>query len=119
MVLGDAENRLPNTCNIAFEHLEGEAIIHNLNRVGIAASLGSACASGSMEPSHVLRAMKVPTTALRGAIRLSFSRENTVDDVDQVLKQLPEIITKVRALSPGWQEGRADLASVELRVGHG
>jgi cysteine desulfurase len=103
-VLGDVENRLPNTSNIAFEHLEGEAIIHHLNRAGIAASLGSACASGSMEPSHVLRAMNVPMTALRGAIRFSLSRDNSIDDVVGVLNLLPEIIAKLRALSPSWQE---------------
>jgi cysteine desulfurase len=102
--LGDVDNRLPNTSNIAFEHLEGEAIIHHLNRAGIAASLGSACASGSMEPSHVLRAMNVPMTALRGAIRFSLSRDNTMDDVVGVLNLLPEIIAKLRALSPSWQE---------------
>jgi cysteine desulfurase len=102
-VLGDVENRLPNTSNIAFEHLEGEAIIHHLNRAGIAASLGSACASGSMEPSHVLRAMNVPMTALRGAIRFSLSRDNSIDDVVCVLNLLPEIIAKLRALSPSWQ----------------
>lgn len=100
LVLGDRDNRLPNTSNVAFEHLEGEAILHHLNRAGIAASLGSACSSGSMEPSHVLRAMGVPASALRGAIRFSFSRENTVDEVDRVLQVLPEIITKLRTLSP-------------------
>jgi cysteine desulfurase len=103
-VLGDIENRLPNTSNIAFEYLEGEAILHHLNRAGIAASLGSACASGSMEPSHVLRAMEVPQTALRGAIRFSLSRDNTIDDVVSVLNLLPEIIARVRASSPSWQE---------------
>jgi cysteine desulfurase len=103
-VLGDVENRLPNTSNIAFEHLEGEAIIHHLNQAGIAASLGSACASGSMEPSHVLRAMNVPMTALRGAIRFSLSRDNSIDDVVCVLNLLPEIIAKLRALSPSRQE---------------
>jgi cysteine desulfurase len=108
-VLGDDQNRLPNTSNIAFEHLEGEAIIHHMNRAGIAASLGSACASGSTEPSHVLVAMKVPATALRGAIRLSLSRENTGDEVDRVLKVLPEIVTKVRELSPAWKDRQAAL----------
>jgi len=102
--LGDAENRLPNTSNIAFEHLEGEAILHHLNRAGIAASLGSACASGSMEPSHVLRAMNVPVTALRGAIRFSLSRDTTIDDVVCVLNLLPDIIARLRALSPSGQE---------------
>jgi cysteine desulfurase len=106
-VLGDVENRLPNTSNIAFEHLEGEAIIHHLNKTGIAASLGSACASGSMEPSHVLRAMNVPAILLRGAIRFSLSRDNTIDDVVCVLNLLPEIILKLSASSPSWQQ-RAD-----------
>jgi cysteine desulfurase len=103
-VLGDEQNRLPNTSNIAFEHLDGEAIIHHMNRAGIAASLGSACASGSMEPSHVLLAMNVPMKALRGAIRFSLSRENTDDDVNRVLLLLPEIIAKLRVSSPSWQE---------------
>jgi cysteine desulfurase len=109
-VLGDVENRLPNTLNIAFERLEGEAIIHHLNRAGIAASLGSACASGSMEPSHVLRAMNVPATMLRGAIRFSLSRDNTIDEVVRVLNVLPEIIARLRASSPSWQE-RVPLAA--------
>ena len=104
VVLGDGDNRLPNTCNIAFEHLEGEAILHHLDRAGIAASLGSACASGSMEPSHVLRAMNVPPAALRGAIRFSLSRETTIDDVVCVLNLLPDIIARLRALSPARQE---------------
>ncbi|MFH1346115.1 MAG: cysteine desulfurase NifS [Pseudomonadota bacterium] len=100
MVLGDVENRLPNTSNIAFEDLEGEAILHHLNKAGIAASLGSACASGSMEPSHVLRAMNVPSTALRGAIRFSLSRDNTIDDVVCVLNLLPDIIARLRTQTP-------------------
>jgi cysteine desulfurase len=99
MVLGDAANRLPNTSNIAFEHLEGEAIIHHLNRAGIAASLGSACSSGSMEPSHVLRAMNVPASALRGAVRFSLSRETTVEEVDRVVQALSDIIAHLRAMS--------------------
>lgn len=102
-VLGDIKCRLPNTSNIAFEHVEGEAIIHHLNRAGIAASLGSACASGSMEPSHVLRAMNVPAASLRGAIRFSLSRETTGDEIDRVLHALPDILSKLRALSPSWQ----------------
>jgi len=108
MVLGDVKSRLPNTSNIAFEHIEGEAIIHHLNRAGIAASLGSACASGSMEPSHVLRAMNVPPQALRGAVRFSLSRETTADDIDRVLRVLPDILSKLRALSPSRQERVSD-----------
>ncbi|WP_375159834.1 cysteine desulfurase NifS [Bradyrhizobium sp. RDT46] len=108
MVLGDIKSRLPNTSNMAFEHVEGEAIIHHLNRTGIAASLGSACASGSMEPSHVLRAMNVPPQALRGAVRFSLSRETTAEEVDRALLVLPEILSKLRALSPSWQERASD-----------
>lgn len=113
MVLGDVKSRLPNTSNIAFEHIEGEAIIHHLNRAGIAASLGSACASGSMEPSHVLRAMNVPPQALRGAIRFSLSRETTADEIDRVLHVLPDILSKLRALSPSWQERASDTSLTE------
>jgi cysteine desulfurase len=99
MVLGDLANRLPNTANIAFEHLEGEAILHHLNRAGIAASLGSACSSGSMEPSHVLRAMNVPAIALRGAIRFSLSRENTAEEIDHVVNALSDIVGRQRQIS--------------------
>jgi cysteine desulfurase len=99
-VTGDPENRVANTSNIAFEHVDGEAIVHHLNRGGIAVSLGSACASGSMEPSHVLRAMSLPLTALHGAVRISLSRETTSDDIDRLLDVLPGIVAKLRAMSP-------------------
>lgn len=105
VVLGDNERRLPNTSNIAFAHLEGEAIVHHLNRAGVAASVGSACASGSMEPSHVLRAMSVPSALLRGAIRFSLSRETTGEEIDRVLVVLRDIITKLRGAPPAWPEG--------------
>lgn len=109
-ILGDSQNRLVNTANIAFDHLDGEAILHHLNKAGIAASLGSACASGSMELSHVLLAMQVPMIALRGAIRFSLSRENTTEEIDHVLQVLPDIITRLRATSPSWQESTDLLA---------
>ena len=99
-VNGDPHDRLPNTCNVAFEFVEGEAILLHLNRAGIAASSGSACAAGSMEPSHVLRAMDLNPNALHGAVRFSLSRDNGVEDVDQVIEVLPSIIDKLRALSP-------------------
>jgi len=104
LVTGDALNRLPNTLNIAFEYIDGEAILHNMNKEGIAASTGSACTSGSTEPSHVLRAMDIPRNALLGAIRLSLSRENTAEDVDRVLEVVPAILAKLRETSPLWQE---------------
>lgn len=103
-VTGDTENRLPNTANVAFEYIEGEAILLFMNREGIAASSGSACTSGSLEPSHVLRAMNVPYTAAHGAIRFSFSRENDETDVDRVLEAMPQIIERLREMSPFWRE---------------
>ncbi|MDR3437697.1 cysteine desulfurase NifS [Telmatospirillum sp.] len=102
-VTGDADNRLPNTTNVAFECIEGEGILLMLNKEGIAASSGSACTSGSLEPSHVLRAMNIPYTAAHGAIRFSFSRENGPEDVDRVLDVLPGVIANLRAMSPFWQ----------------
>ncbi|MFO1107712.1 MAG: cysteine desulfurase NifS [Bradyrhizobium sp.] len=113
MVLGDARSRLPNTSNIAFEHLEGEAIVHHLNRAGIAVSLGSACASGSMEPSHVLRAMNVPASALRGAVRFSLSRETTPEEIERVLQVLPDILDRQKSVSRSLAM-RAEIAAPEV-----
>ncbi|WP_050383135.1 cysteine desulfurase NifS [Bradyrhizobium pachyrhizi] len=96
-VLGGASNRLPNTANIAFDDLDGEAIVHHLNHAGIAVSLGSACNSGSMEPSHVLRAMQVPSRSMRGAVRFSLSRETSVAEVDEVVCVLSDIVARLRA----------------------
>lgn len=98
-VLGDHCNRLSNTTNIAFEGLEGEAIVHHLNRAGIAASLGSACSSGAMEPSHVLRAMHVPASSLRGAVRFSLSHETTAEEINQVVRTLSAILARLRGMS--------------------
>ncbi len=103
-VTGDPGNRLPNTCNIAFEYIEGEAILLLLNKQGIAASSGSACTSGSLEPSHVMRAMGIPFTAAHGTVRFSFSRYNTQDEVDAVIRAVPPIVAQLRKLSPYWAE---------------
>ncbi|MHC4426512.1 MAG: cysteine desulfurase NifS [Planctomycetota bacterium] len=97
---GDKENRLPNTANISFEFIEGEAILLMLDKFGICASSGSACTSGSLEPSHVLRAMGVPFTAAHGSIRFSLSRYNTQKEVDYTIEKMPEIVNKLRELSP-------------------
>lgn len=97
---GDTENRLPNTTNISFEYVEGEAILLRLNEYGICASSGSACTSGSLEPSHVLRSMGVPFTAIHGSIRFSLSRYNTEPEIDEVIKIVPKIIKELRELSP-------------------
>ncbi len=99
---GDADNRLPNTSNIAFEYVEGEAILLLLNKLGIAASSGSACTSGSLEPSHVMRAMGVPFTAAHGTVRFSLSRYNTREEIDRVIEAVPPIIARLRKLSPYW-----------------
>ena len=104
MVNGDPANRLPNTTNIGFEYVEGEAILLMLNEHGICASSGSACTSGSLEPSHVLRAMGVPFTAAHGSIRFSLSRYTTGGEIDLVLEKLPPIIARLRELSPFWKK---------------
>lgn len=109
-VNGDLENRLPNTSSISFEYVEGEAILMLLSRVGIAASSGSACTSGSLEPSHVLRAMDIPYTAAHGTIRFSLSRETTEAEVDWVVSQTPPIIAQLRQLSPYWGSNGPNLS---------
>ncbi|NLZ16259.1 MAG: cysteine desulfurase NifS [Desulfobulbaceae bacterium] len=101
---GHKTMRLPNTANISFEYVEGEAILLHLNQHHICASSGSACTSGSLEPSHVLRAMGVPFTAAHGSIRFSLSPYNTEAEVDTVLEVLPKIIANLRNLSPFWEE---------------
>ncbi|NWF52873.1 MAG: cysteine desulfurase NifS [Nitrospirae bacterium] len=103
-VNGDRENRLPNTTNISFEYVEGEAILLRLNEYGICVSSGSACTSGSLEPSHVLRAMGVPFTAIHGSIRFSLSRYNTEEEIDSVIEIMPKIIKDLRELSPFGKE---------------
>ena len=105
IINGDVENRLPNTTNISFEFIEGEGILLLMNDLNIAASSGSACTSGSLEPSHVLRAMGVPFTAAHGSIRFSLSRYNTMEEVDYVVENLPPIIEKLRSISPFWNKG--------------
>ena len=100
MVNGDVENRLPNTTNIAFKNVEGEAILLMLDRLGVCASSGSACTSGSLEPSHVLRAMGVPFTYAHGSIRLSLSRYSTQEEVDFVIENFPDVIKTLRMISP-------------------
>jgi len=103
MLNGHKTERLPNTSNISFEYVEGEAILLHMNRYNICASSGSACTSGSLEPSHVLRAMGVPFTAAHGSIRYSLSIYNTEEEVDFVLEKMPEIIASLRQMSPFWK----------------
>lgn len=97
---GDLTNRVPNTTNISFDYIEGELILLHLSDVGICASSGSACTSGSLEPSHVLRAMGIPFTSVHGSIRFSLSRFNTDEEIDYIIEQVPPIIEKLSKLSP-------------------
>jgi len=101
-VNGDLVQRLPNTTNISFEYVEGEAILLLMNEYGICASSGSACTSGSLQPSHVLRAMGVPFTMAHGSIRFSLSVYNTEEEIDFVIEKLPVIIERLRGMSPFW-----------------
>jgi cysteine desulfurase len=116
-VNGDPKNRLPNTTNIGFKYIEGEAILLSLDKFGVCASSGSACTSGSLEPSHVLRAMGLPYTTLHGSIRFSLSRYTTAAEIDRVLELLPEIIERLRAMSPfnsddaEWLQGREEVVA--------
>jgi cysteine desulfurase len=104
IVNGDRTARLPNTTSVAFEYVEGEAILLMMDRQGICASSGSACTSGSLEPSHVLRAMGVPFTAAHGSIRFSLSIYNVEEEIDFVLEKMPPIIERLRNMSPFWYE---------------
>ena len=110
-VNGDRAHRLPNTTNMSFEYIEGEAILYHMSDLGICASTGSACAAGSLEPSHVIRAMGVPFTAVHGSVRFSLSRYNTGAEVDYVLEHMPKIVRKLRDLSPF---GKGDVLPVNL-----
>ena len=93
-------DRIPNTLNVSFEYVEGESILLMMDDVGICASSGSACTSGSLDPSHVLQAMNVPHSAAHGSIRFSLSRYTTDQEIDYVLEQMPPIIERLRAISP-------------------
>lgn len=104
LVNGDREQRLPNTTNISFEFIEGESILLMMDELGICASSGSACTSGSLEPSHVLRAMGIPYTAAHGSVRFSLSIYNTQEEVEYVVEKLPPIIARLRQMSPFWKQ---------------
>jgi cysteine desulfurase len=111
-VNGDTEQRLPNTTNISFEFVEGEGILLLMNEYGICASSGSACTSGSLQPSHVLRAMGVPFTMAHGSIRFSLSVYNTAEEIEVVIEKLPPIIERLRGMSPYWTSVNQACATV-------
>ncbi len=101
---GDLNSRLPNTSSISFEYIEGESILMLMDRLKICASSGSACTTGSLEPSHVLRSMGIPYTAAHGTIRFSLSIYNTKEEVDYVIKHMPQVVSTLRNMSPFWAE---------------
>lgn len=107
---GGGADRLPNTTSISFEFVEGEAILLQMDEFGICASSGSACTSGSLQPSHVLRAMGVPFTMAHGSIRFSLSVYNSEEEIDFVIDKVPWIIEKLRSLSPYWGTGEKTYA---------
>jgi len=104
LVNGEGAERLPNTTNFAFEFVEGEGILFALNQHGICASSGSACTSGSLDPSHVLKAMQIPFTAAHGSLRISSSRYTADSDFDRLFEVLPDIIASLRRMSPYWDQ---------------
>jgi len=113
-VNGKNAPRLPNTLNVSCHYVEGEGMLYQLSDAGICASSGSACTSGSLEPSHVLRAMHVPFTAVHGSIRFSLSRYNTDEDVDRIIEVFPRVVANLRRLSPYWDnEAGAPRADAE------
>ena len=114
---GPRQNRLPGNCNISFLGVEGESLLLRLDLAGIAASSGSACASSSLDPSHVLLAIGLPHEVAHGSVRFSLSDFNTEDDVTYILEKLPEIVSTLRSMSPVWENGKPNLtAATELHA---
>jgi len=111
---GNRDRRVPNTTNIGFEYIEGEAILLLMNEFGIAASSGSACSSGSLEPSHVLRAMGVPFTSAHGSIRFSLSRFSVEEEIDHVLSVMPEVVNRLLEISPYWDNEKKQGLPINL-----
>ena len=101
---GTGAERMPNTLNVAVHYIEGEGILYQLSELGICASSGSACTSGSLEPSHVLTAMGIPFTAKHGSVRFSLSRYNTEAEIDTLIEEFPKIVARLRRLSPYWDQ---------------
>ena len=105
-VNGKESPRLSNTLNVSSHYVEGEGMLFQLSDAGICASSGSACTSGSLEPSHVLIALKIPFTAVHGSVRFSFSRYNTDEDVDRIIEVFPQVVANLRKVSPYWDNER-------------
>lgn len=100
---GDMEKRLPGNSNISFRFIEGEGLLLNLDLKGICASSGSACTSGSLDPSHVLLAIGLPHEIAHGSLRVSIGKYNTKEEIDYLIENLMEIVTRLREMSPLWE----------------
>jgi len=106
----NGERRVANSASFCFEFIEGEAILLALDMQGVAASSGSACTSGSLEPSHVLTSMGLPLELARGSLRLTVGKDNTDEDIDHLVTVLPAIVERLRALAPNWPQRAAAVA---------
>ena len=113
-VNGSLTHRMPGNLNVCFEGIEGESLLLRLDLAGICASSGSACTSGSLEPSHVLLAIGVPKELAHGSLRLSLDETNTEEEVDHILEKLPGIVAELRAMSPVWDEAGQRMKAVEV-----
>ena len=103
---GDRKNRIAGNLNFCFEGIEGESLLLYLDLQGICASSGSACTSGSLDPSHVLLALGLPAEVAHGSLRLSLDETNTEEEVDYMIEKLPAVVERLRAMSPIWHDGR-------------
>ena len=101
---GHKELRVPNTVNISFKFIEGESLLLLLDNKGLAVSTGSACSSGSLEPSHVITSMGIPAEIAHGSIRFSLGRYNTSDEIDYSIDAVEEVVTRLRDFSPLWED---------------
>jgi cysteine desulfurase len=113
----DLSRRAPNSFSCCLEYIEGEAVLMALDLAGVAASSGSACTSGSLEPSHVLTAMGLPLDLARGSLRLTVGKDTTEEEIDQLLEALPEIVSRLRSLSPTWPERNSSGTGSRARSG--
>ena len=108
---GDPVNRLPGTASFVFEAVEGEGLILRLDNAGICGSTGSACSTGSLDPSHVLMAIGLPHEIAHGSLRLTLGEQNTEDDVDYLIEKVVEVVSGLRAMSPVWENGKPNLTA--------
>ncbi|MGE4548248.1 MAG: cysteine desulfurase NifS [Intestinibacillus sp.] len=115
---GDPVNRLPGTASFIFEAIEGEGLIMRLNNEGICGSTGSACSTGSLDPSHVLMAIGLPHEIAHGSLRLTLGEQNTEEEVDYILEKLPQVVETLRSMSPVWENGKPNLTAASELHGH-